>query len=124
VTDQAERINAAPLTALRKQEQDEGEPDRRELLRHHHDARELLVGEGRQAQQPVWLADVGREERRGVEQDDVRHDLARPEDERRVADPLPECEPVVAGRVDDLRPDQEPADDEAEVHQVVHERVM
>ena len=89
------------------------------LLHHHHEAREPLIGERREAEQPHGLVDVGGEEWPEVEQDHVGHDLARPEDERRVAQPLAEGEAVVARRVDDLRPHEQAADDEAEVHEVV-----
>ena len=94
------------------------------LLDHHHDAGQLLVGERREAEQPHGLVDVGREERPEVEQDHVRHDLARPEDERRVAEALVQRQAVVARRVDDLRPHEQAADDEAQVHQVVPEAVV
>ena len=83
-----EGLGAAALR--RAEQQDEREPDRERLLDHHHDARELLVGEGREPEQPHRLVDVGREERREVEQDHVGEDLAGPEDEGRVPEPLAE----------------------------------
>ena len=68
------------------QQQHEREADGGDLLDHHHDPGELLVGERREAEQAHGLVDVGREERPEVEQDHVGHDLPRAEDERRVAD--------------------------------------
>ena len=95
-----------PCAARRENEEHERGAERRRLLDHHHHPGELLVSEGREPEQARRL--VGVHVVVGVEREDedVRQQLAGPEQERREPDPTAGAEPPVTRRVDQDRPDQ------------------
>ena len=98
-------------------------PERQRLLDHHHDARELLVGERREPEEPLGLVDVHVVVRLEAEDEHVREQLPGPEEDDREPDPPVDAQPAVAGRVDQQRPDERADDDEREVLQPVDERL-
>ncbi len=92
---------------------------RDELLDHHHDPRQLLVGDRRD---PV-CAVVRGVERREREDEHVGQDLARSEQPRRQRDAAADAQPAMRARIHEQRPDEDSADRPAHVLEVVQARM-
>ncbi len=110
---------ASPAPAGPQQQRD-ARPEREELLDHHHDPRQLLVGHRRD---PVRAA-VRRIERGEGEDEDVREDLPGREHRRRERDAAADAQPAVRARVDEERPDEDPGEHPADVLEVVEQLML
>ena len=121
-TSDARRPPCAPCARC-PVEQHERDAERQRLLGHHHHRCETLVGERGETEEAIRLLGVRVVEDLWAERDHVGEDLTRPEEQCCVAGPLAHRQAVVAGRVDDLRPDEQTGEDEAQVLEGVHDRV-
>src|SRR5581483_1731024 len=94
----------------RAQQHERERAERDELLDHHHDSGELLVGP----------AGIRRVQRMEAEHEHVGQHLAAREHRRRECDAPADGEPLVPARIDEQRPHEQSGDDPARVLGVVH----
>src|SRR6188472_3831922 len=78
-SDEPCRRARCPRAAREPEQHDDRHPERRRLLDHHHQPRELLVGERREPEEALRLVDVDVVVGLEAEQERVREHLADPE---------------------------------------------
>ena len=112
----------APEPLPREQDRQRG-AHREHLLEQHDQARQALVGHGREGEQPVRLARVDVVQRAEAEDQDVAQHRPQPEQRQGDEDPAAAGEAPRRERVDDLAPHQEPDEQERGVLEVVQPAV-
>ena len=105
------------------QEDGDADPERQQLLDHHHRARKALVGKRREPEEPVGLVGVPAVAGARAEEQEIDHGLGQRQHREREEDALRPAEAAVPCRIDELRPDEQSAGDEGHVLEVVHARV-